>query len=142
MKNIITVFILFCSSSLLFAQSPIGIWKTIDDETGAEKSHVQIYEQNGNLYGKVIKILTPGKENAVCLNCSGSKKNKPINGMIILENVKKVNDKKWDNGEILDPNKGKTYKVSLELENPDKLKVRGYVGFSLLGRTQYWHRVK
>lgn len=142
MKNIISIIIVFCASTLILAQSPIGIWKTVDDETGDEKSHVQIYEQNGALYGKVIKILTPGRENAVCSDCSGDKKNQPIQGMIILENVKKVNDKKWDKGEILDPNKGKTYKVSLELENPNKLKVRGYVGFSLLGRTQYWHRVR
>jgi len=142
MKNYLIAFIFLISGSMMLAQSPIGLWKTIDDETGKAKSHVQIYEQNGALYGKVVKILTVGKENAVCSECDGTKKNKPINGMIILEDVKKVGKKKWDNGEILDPNKGKTYSVSLELENADKLKVRGYMGFSLLGRTQYWHRVK
>ena len=142
MKNYLIAFIFLISGSMMLAQSPIGLWKTIDDETGKAKSHVQIYEQNGALYGKVVKILTAGKENAVCSECDGTKKNKPINGMIILEDVKKVGKKKWDNGEILDPNKGKTYSVSLELENADKLKVRGYMGFSLLGRTQYWHRVK
>lgn len=142
MKNYVFAFLMLFSGALMLAQSPIGVWKTIDDETGKAKSHVQIYEQNGALYGKVIKILTPGKQDAVCSSCSGSLKNKPITGMVILSKVKKDGKNKWDDGKILDPNKGKTYSVSLELENANKLKVRGYLGFSLLGRTQYWERVK
>lgn len=142
MKNYVLALLFLSLGSFMLAQSPVGVWKTIDDETGKAKSHVQIYEQNGDLYGKVIKILTPGKENAVCTGCSGANKNKPINGLVILEKVKKVGKNKWDNGTILDPNKGKTYSVSIELKDANKLKLRGYMGFSLLGRTQYWERVK
>ncbi|MDO5655826.1 MAG: DUF2147 domain-containing protein [Flavobacteriaceae bacterium] len=142
MKNLILSLFCMLIGSAAFAQSPIGVWKTVDDETGQAKSHVEITEKNGKLYGKVIKILTPGKENAVCDKCSDQRKNKPILGMEILTGVKKDGKKKWDDGKILDPNKGKTYDVSIEVVEADKLKVRGYMGVSMLGRTQYWQRVK
>lgn len=141
MRNLILSSLFLFIGVFTFAQSPVGIWKTIDDETGKAKSHVEIYEQKGKLYGKVIKILDPKKQNAVCSKCKKDKKNKPILGMVIVEGLEK-DGKKWDDGKILDPNKGKIYDVSMELESEDKLKVRGYVGFSLLGRTQYWYRVK
>ena len=123
------------------AQSVIGKWKTIDDETGAAKSIVEIYQANGKVYGKVIQILEKGKEDKVCEECKGDKKNKPIKGMVIIDGLSK-NDDEWDGGKILDPKSGKEYKCVVSLENENKLKVRGYVGFSLLGRTQYWTRIK
>ncbi|MDO5510787.1 MAG: DUF2147 domain-containing protein [Weeksellaceae bacterium] len=141
MKNVIFSLLLMLVGSFAFAQSPIGIWKTMDDETGKAKSHVQIFEQNGLLYGKVVKILDPAKQNAVCKDCSGERKNQRILGMQILSGLKK-NGSKWDGGKIIDPNKGKEYSSSLELDGNDTLKVRGYMGISLLGRTQTWHRVK
>lgn len=142
MKNLLLFFLFLFVGTYLFGQSAVGTWKTIDDETGKAKSYVEIYEKGGKLYGKVVKILTKGKENAVCDKCSDSRKNKPILGMEILTAVEPDGKNEWDDGEILDPNKGKTYDVSLELLNADKLKVRGYMGVSLLGRTQYWYRVK
>lgn len=123
------------------AQNVFGKWKTIDDETGEAKSIVEIYEQNGKVYGKVIDILTPGRENAVCDNCSGKNKGKPIKGLVILNGLSKNKDE-YSGGTILDPQNGKEYKCYITLENADKLKVRGYIGFSMLGRSQYWHRVK
>lgn len=140
-KGVLTLmFALVCG--LGYAQSVLGTWKTIDDETGKAKSYVEIYKKSdGKLYGKVVKILTAGKENAKCTKCSGSKKNQPILGMEILYGLEQDGEV-WDDGDILDPNKGKEYSCKIELENKDKLKVRGYLGFSLLGRTQYWYRVK
>ena len=122
-------------------QSVLGKWKTIDDETGVAKSVVEIYEENGKVYGKVITIFDKTKENNLCDKCEGARKNKPVKGMIILEGAKKDGDS-WEGGTILDPTKGKVYKCTLSLENKDKLKLRGFVGISLLGRTQYWERVK
>ncbi len=122
------------------AQSVTGKWKTIDDETGKAKSVVEIYEVNGKIFGKVIEILDKSKEDKVCDKCSGSKKNKPIKGLVILENLEKDGEE-WNGGKILDPTSGKTYKCYISLENNNKLKVRGYVGISLMGRTQYWQRV-
>lgn len=123
------------------AQTALGKWKTIDDETGKAKSVVEIYENNGKVYGKVIEILDKSKEDKVCEKCDGAKKGKPIKGMVILEGLKKEGSS-WEGGTILDPNSGKVYKCTLTLDGQDKLKVRGYVGISLLGRTQSWQRVK
>lgn len=121
-----------------FSQSPIGIWKSIDDETGEEKSNVEIYEQNGKLFGKITKILSAAPD-VVCEECSGDKKNKPVLGMVIIENLK-AKDDYWKNGDILDPESGNVYGCSIWLEG-EKLKVRGkhWTGFY---RTQTWHRVK
>ena len=123
------------------AQTASGKWKTIDDATGKAKSVVEIYENNGKIYGKIVDILDKSKEDKVCDECDGAKKGKPIKGMIILEGLKKKGSS-WEGGTILDPNSGKVYKCSLTLDGPDKLKVRGFVGISLLGRTQSWQRVK
>ena len=127
--------------SLVFGQSPVGTWKTIDDETGKEKSYVEIYEKDGKLYGKVSKILTKGKEDSKCEKCSGALKNKPIQNMVILYDLKKSGNE-WTGGKILDPNSGKEYKATVKLNGKDKLDVRGYVGISLVGRTQTWIKVK
>jgi len=123
------------------AQDVFGKWKTIDDETGEAKSIVEIYQQNGKVYGKVVEILNPSKKDATCVDCPGDSKGKPILNLVILKNLKK-DGKEYSGGTILDPSNGKVYKCLIALENSDKLKVRGYVGFSLLGRSQYWHRVK
>lgn len=128
-------------AGITYAQSPIGVWKTIDDETGKAKSHVEIYEKGGKLYGKVVKILTAGKENAKCTECKGALKDKPILGMEILKNLKK-DGKEWNGGTIIDPNSGKEYKSKMTLNGSNKLDVRGYIGISLVGRTQTWERVK
>lgn len=128
------------SANLAIAQSPIGLWKTIDDETGNAKSHVEIYEQNGKLHGKVVKLLADAST-SVCSNCSGKKKDQPIEGMEILEGLTKYKDY-WSYGKILDPNNGKVYKCSVWTDGSDKLKLRGYIGISALGRNQVWHRVE
>ncbi|WP_313384840.1 DUF2147 domain-containing protein [Chishuiella sp.] len=141
MKKIILFNLFFMLTSFMFAQSPIGTWKTIDDETKQPKSYVEIFEKDGVLYGKVTKILTKGKEDAKCTECSGTLKNKPILGMQILSGLKK-SGKEWTGGKILDPNKGKEYKAKMSLNGNDKLDVRGFVGISLVGRTQTWYRVK
>ena len=136
--SVLFVFAGFFSSQ---AQTAIGKWKTIDDETGKAKSVVEIYESNGKIYGKVVEIFDKSKENKVCEACEGSKKDKPIKGLVILEGLSKKGSS-WEGGSILDPTSGKVYKCTISLENKDKLKVRGYVGISLLGRTQYWERSK
>jgi uncharacterized protein (DUF2147 family) len=139
MKLFTFTLLIFLCSITGFSQQVVGNWKTIDDVTGKAKSIVSIYEDNGKIYGKVIKILTPGEENKVCSECEGDKKNKPIVGMVILTDLEKDDDE-WNDGEILDPNNGKTYSCYISLEGNNKLKVRGFLGFSLLGRTQYLYR--
>ena len=140
-KTLFIALILFISFNG-YSQTIFGKWKTIDDETGNEKSIVEIYKaENGKAYAKILQLLEEGKEDSVCDNCDGAKKDQPIKGMEIIDGLTKDDDE-WDSGKILDPKTGKVYKCILELEEVDKLKVRGYIGFSLIGRTQYWYRLK
>lgn len=138
-KNVLLIVILLFSITSN-AQSIIGNWKTIDDETGKEKSIVEIYQVEGKIYAKIDRLLEKGEENKVCENCKGANKNKPLKGMMIINGLTKDGDE-WNDAKILDPKTGKEYKCYITLEEPNKLKVRGYLGFALLGRTQYWHRV-
>ena len=131
------LFITFSSN----AQSIFGKWKTIDDETGLEKSIVEIYNVNGKAFAKILQVLEKGKEDKICDLCKGDKKNKPVKGMVIIDGLSKDVDE-WNNAKILDPKTGKEYKCYITLENNNKLKVRGYIGFALLGRTQYWTRIQ
>lgn len=141
-KNIFYILTLFISMGIYAQnQSVIGKWKTIDDVSGQAKSIVEIYEKSGKFYGKVIEILDEVNRKRVCTNCTGTDKNKPILGMIIIKGLSK-DGLEYNDGKILDPKNGKLYKCYITLEAKDKLKVRGYIGISLFGRTQYWYRVK
>src|SRR5690606_5381861 len=122
------------------AQVVTGKWKTIDDETGEAKSIVEIYKQNGKGYRKVVDILDPKKRDLTSVECTGSDKNKPISGLEIINGLDTDSDE-YNDGTITDPNNGKVYKCYIELDGADKLNVRGYIGFSLIGRTQTWQRV-
>ncbi|MES2574991.1 MAG: DUF2147 domain-containing protein [Bacteroidota bacterium] len=140
-KTIYSIVLFFLVTFFAQSQTVIGKWKTIDDETGKARSIVEIYEKSGKIYGKVIDILEPENKKRVCSNCSDNDKGKPILGMIIIKGLSKEGSEYTD-GKILDPQNGKLYKCFITLETKDKLKVRGYIGISLLGRTQYWYRVK
>jgi uncharacterized protein (DUF2147 family) len=125
--------------------TPVGLWKTVDDETGKEKSLVRITESGGVLTGKVEKLLDPARQDAKCDKCTDDRKDQPVLGMTLVKNVKQNPDhpERWDGGEILDPNKGKTYKVRITpVDGGKTLEVRGYIGAPLLGRTQTWSRVE
>lgn len=133
-KTITIVSILLLSSISLFAQGTIvGKWKTIDDETGKPKSVVNIYEENGKYFGKVIEIFNEPQDK-VCTECKGDKKGKQIVGMVIINDLEKE-EEEYKGGEILDPANGKVYDCKLWVEN-GKLMVRGYLGFFF--RTQEW----
>jgi len=124
--------------------SPIGLWKTIDDDTHQEKSLVRIKEESGALVGRIEKLLDPSDPpDARCDKCSDERKNQPVVGLTILRGVKRNADQpeRWDGGDILDPDNGKVYRVRLEPQDQGrKLEVRGYIGTPLLGRSQIWVR--
>ena len=135
-------FILSLTTVFAHSFSPIGLWQTIDDHTGKAKSIVKIWQEKDKLYGKVTKIIY--SDLTICEKCQGSLHNQPILGMVVMSNLipSKKDPLKWVDGTILDPKNGKTYRAQLTLM-PDgkKLKVRGYIGISLLGRTQTWNKV-
>ena len=76
------------------------------------------------------------------VSCKGDKKDKPIEGMVIVWDLEQKSGTEWDGGKILDPKNGKEYKCLIELKDANTLKVRGFIGVSLFGRTQYWYRVE
>jgi uncharacterized protein (DUF2147 family) len=127
-----------------FAQAtPMGLWKTIDDETKQEKSLVRITDSGGTLTGKVEKIADPTKQDSKCDQCTDERKDKPVIGMTLIRNTKQSADDKeiWEGGDILDPNNGKVYKLRLKpLDGGKTLQVRGYIGPFF--RNQTWLRVE
>jgi uncharacterized protein (DUF2147 family) len=124
----------------LAGQSVLGVWKTIDDKTKDAKSHVKVYEKGGKVYGKVIKLL-PAATTKVCVDCPGNKKGKSLIDLDILWDMAKDGNV-YDDGEIVDPANGKVYTCKMYLKDKNTLIVRGYLGISLLGRSQTWYRVE
>jgi uncharacterized protein (DUF2147 family) len=140
---------LFAAALLLpafaFAQtSPVGLWKTIDDDGKTAKSLVRISEQGGTLVGNIDKLLDPKDTgDSKCDKCTDDRKDKPVIGLQIIRGVKPDGEGVWGHGEILDPNNGKTYRTRLKpVDGGKKLEVRGYIGAPLFGRTQTWVRVE
>ncbi len=133
---------LFAPWPALAQESPVGLWKTIDDKTGQPKSLVRITESQGVLTGKIEKLMRKPDEdqNPLCNECEGELKDKPILGMTILNGLKK-DGSEWTGGTILDPKNGKTYKSKLEvIDGGKKLSLRGYIGVPMFGRSQVWER--
>ncbi len=143
MKKIFVILLLVTTHLSVSAQNDIfGKWKTIDDETGKVKSVVEIYEKDGKAYGKIVKIFRgPNEEqDPLCEVCPGDRKNEKIIGLEIIQGMKyDAGDKEWEDGEILDPEDGKTYDCEI-WKDGDKLKVRGYVAFFY--RTQTWEKAQ
>ncbi|MEM7677969.1 MAG: DUF2147 domain-containing protein [Myxococcota bacterium] len=146
-RSIPSVFavIAFMSSSAFaeIPRSPEGEWTTVDDSSGKAKSIVKISRAaDGKLLGHIVKVLDEDAEpNAVCVKCKGELKNKPMQGLRIMWDLAPEGDGEWDDGSVLDPENGKTYDCKIKLlEGGKKLRVRGYIGWSLFGRSQVWLR--
>jgi uncharacterized protein (DUF2147 family) len=140
---VLTVILLNIVSSLVAAElSPVGLWKTIDDNSGQPKGLVRIREINGQFDGRIEKIFPkPGDDPAPkCDKCDGARRNQPVLGMTILWGLTKQGED-YQGGEILDPENGKIYRAKMKLaDGGKKLEVRGFIGVSLFGRSQIWLR--
>ncbi len=138
-KPILLLSALLTTALCVEAQTIYGEWKTIDDETGEAKSIVKIYEEQGKVYGKIVSLLKEEDKGKLCTKCEGDDKNEPIEGLVIIKDLV-ADDNEFEDGTIFDPKKGKRYdcEIWLDEDNPDKLNVRGYVGFFY--RTQEWFR--
>jgi uncharacterized protein (DUF2147 family) len=121
--------------------SPVGRWKTVDDKTGQVKSIVEIRELDGELQGRIVKLFNPPVPHPLCIQCSGTFRNRPVLGMRILWGMRPEGNT-WTGGRILDPENGEIYRCTMSLEkNGNVLDVRGYIGLSIFGRTERWLRV-
>ncbi len=141
MKKIVLIAATFLVTFSVFSQTIFGKWTTVDEQTGEEKSIVEIYERDGKVFGKIVEILNSRHKDALCEKCEGDEKNTPVLGLVLMKNMEKQG-KYYKNGTIFHPERGKKYKcrITLDDENPDLLQVRGYVAF--VYATQYWKRVK
>lgn len=140
MKNCLLTICFFVITSLsVNAQSIVGKWKTIDDTTKAAKSIVEFVEKDGVYSAKVVSLINPKVDDPKCDNCTGVQKGKSIKGLVIITGLVK-NGNEYTGGKIVDPESGKVYKCTVKLNGADKVDVRGFVGVSLLGRTQTWVR--
>jgi uncharacterized protein (DUF2147 family) len=128
--------LLLVFSAAAQAQSILGKWETFDDKTKEKKAVVEIYKTNEVYYAKIVEKLL-GDPAAICEKCEEENKNKPIKGLVIIEDIRK-NGNKYEGGTILDPKTGEVYTCYLELSDKNTLKVRGFLGFAVFGRTQYW----
>jgi uncharacterized protein (DUF2147 family) len=118
--------------------SPVGLWRTMQDQAGAPGGLIRIYRQDDRYFGR-IEQTSPG-DTRTCSRCTDERKDKPFVGLVIIRNLVAVGDG-YEDGDILDPESGRSYHCTLHLENGGRsLIVRGYVGLSLLGRSVVWHR--
>ena len=142
MKRALILVMCIMTYTICFSQTILGKWKSIDDETGEAKSIVEIYEYNGEVFGKIIQLFRkPDEEqDPVCDKCEDDRKNVKIIGMQIIRNMK-LKDGYYQGGTICDPKNGKVYKCEfwLSANDANKLELRGYVGWFY--RTQTWVRV-
>lgn len=136
-----SVIIAFMFLTSTYPQEVFGDWKTVDDDSGVEKSIVEIFEEDGKVFGKVKKILKEDERDVRCTKCEGEQKDKKVEGMVILKDFSEDGNT-YDNGRITDPENGKTYDAKIWLKENDHntLMVRGYV--SVFYRTQEWKRVE
>lgn len=146
MKKVQFFFLFFCVSLCVFSQNNadacLGTWLT-----GSKKGHVQIYKQGDKYFGKIVWLKEPndpatGKPKLDAKNPDAQKKSLPILGLVNLRDFKYDGDNVWENGKIYDPENGKEYSCKMRLINANQLDVRGYIGISLMGRTDNWVRVK
>ena len=130
---------MMCCASVSLAKAPSGVWTTIDDKTGKKRSEIRLSVKNNELSGKIIRVYAADGDTGMCKACPGKFRNQPIQGLTFLWGLKEDKHGGWIGGEILDPKSGKIYQAKM-IQRGNKLYVRGYVGLSLLGRTQIWVR--
>jgi uncharacterized protein (DUF2147 family) len=141
--SLAAVFLLAASSAWSQASltNAIGLWRTVDDKTGEVRGAVRLFESNGTIYGRIEKVIDPKAVNQVCDKCSGDRHNKPILGLDVIRGVRPDGPGYWSGGEILDPETGDDYRVTLRLDDGGKkLIVRGSILGGMIGRSQTWIR--
>ena len=124
--------------------SPVGLWKTIDDDSRKEKSLVRITEADGVYSGRIEKLLDPATDpKVVCEKCTDERKGQPLVGLTILRHLRQSSSDAavYEGGDIVDPNNGKVYRTRLKSVNGgQQLEMRGYIG--PFYRTQVWKRIE
>ncbi len=144
---LVLIMMMFAGASCVSAQEYqandiLGVWLNEDKD-----AHIKIFKEDGKFFGKIIWLKNPideetGKPKLDDKNSDPALQSRPIMGLVLLKDFVFDGDNEWEDGKIYDPKKGSNYSCYLELKSNDKLKIRGYIGVSLLGRTTYWTRVE
>ena len=141
MQKLYLTLILLIITNTINSQSIFGKWYSTNEETGEIDSVIEVYKKQEKAFAKIIEIKNSERRNAVCDLCKDKNKNKPILGLNILNGLERDGEE-WSGGTILDPRNGNVYKCCIQLVQKDKLKIRGYLGLALFGKTAYWQRAK
>lgn len=141
MKKLLSLLIALIITYSGYSQSIFGKWNSFNEDTNEIESVIEVYKKDNKAYAKIVEITDPERKDATCIKCKGKRKNQKILGMDILTGLKKDDDE-WSGGKILDPKNGKEYKCYIKLKDPNTLKLRGYIGISLIGRTAIWKRAE
>jgi uncharacterized protein (DUF2147 family) len=122
------------------AADPVGVWKTVDDNSHKPRGLIRLFERDGEIYGRIEASFDPKEAHELCSKCAGDLKDKPVIGMVVLRHMKK-HGSEYSGGDIVDPDSGWIYRCRFTLEDGGKkMLIRGYLGFSLFGRSQTWYR--
>jgi uncharacterized protein (DUF2147 family) len=141
MQKLYLTLIILIITNTINSQSIFGKWYSTNEETGEIDSVIEVYKKQEKAFAKIIEIKNNERRNAVCDLCKDKNKNKPILGLNILNGLERDGEE-WSGGTILDPRNGNVYKCYIQLVQKDKLKIRGYLGLALFGKTAYWQRAK
>jgi uncharacterized protein (DUF2147 family) len=120
-------------------QNAVGHWQVVNSD-GTPGGKVETYIENDKLFGRVTEVRPGRTPHDLCDKCSGGYKNQLILGMIIMRNFHSDGDD-WVDGTVVDPENGKEYKGKIWAVDKDNLRMRGFIGISLLGRTENWTRI-
>lgn len=146
MKKILFLFVALCLGGARMASaqslSPLGIWTNSE-----KKATFEIYRCGDKLCGKIVSLTVPndpatGKPKTDSQNPDPKLRTRPRLGLVFMQGFKYDSDNKWDDGKIYDPESGKTYSCYMQMESANQMEVKGYIGFSLIGKSQNWTRVK
>lgn len=143
--------LLICLAALLLAVLPVYAQKAKAGDAilgtwyNAEKdARIEITNKDGKYFGQVIWLKNPlddkGKPKTDVENPDPKLKSRPRLGLVVLTGLQHKSGSKYEKGKIYDPKSGKTYSAQAELANPNLLKLRGFIGVSLIGRTSEWTR--
>ena len=143
MKKIILLLMLTASFTFSYAQSAddvVGKWIS-----SSKEAHIQIYKKANSYFGKIVWLKTPNKENGKPIldekNPNAKLRARAVLGLEIVKDLK-YNNSNWDDGTIYDPKSGKTYSSKITLNGNNQINLRGYIGLSLIGRSEVWTKVK
>jgi uncharacterized protein (DUF2147 family) len=144
MKNLLLTIFITCATIRVSlagsADAIVGIWAN-----SSNKAHINIYRQNGRYFGKIIWLKAPTDDKGMAKvdknNPVKDFRTKPLLGLLILRDFK-YDDEEWKDGKIYNPEDGKEYKAFIKVKDARTLFVRGYIGFSFIGKTEIFHRIK